>query len=375
MTDPIVEGEVLKVDRSVMTTNPDNEQLSAAQKQLVGKIISDFDPLKDPMAITKFGIVQANGISQLADPVLALVRGKNSPQAAAILDNCAKDAKNLDFTQIKKYETQLQLPNGIKKLAQAIDRLKKQVETLDKKMKQAEGLLEKDKNLLTSRANTLFGLLQQSMEMYNQMRCHVFAADAKIAQLNALKSQKTMAASTASDKVMAQQEITALTGVITRLEARKMALKQMGMIAIQQIFSIQTVLSNSVGLLDTVEMNMAAVNTVWKTQVVVALSAYEQHQIAMHQQNFAANLGSLMVQTADQIGMAIESTADAQATGVVTIDALEQSGNKMVENIQAYFAAQTRVEESAKAAGTKIDDIKRNLVNAVKAASMDTKGI
>ena len=82
-----------------------------------------------------------------------------------------------------------------------------------------------------------------------------------------------------------------------------------------------------------------------------------------------------MVQTADQIGMAIESTADAQATGVVTIDALEQSGNKMVENIQAYFAAQTRVEESAKAAGTKIDDIKRNLVNAVKAASMDTKGI
>lgn len=367
--------ETLVVDRAVLVVNPDEEKLTPAQKALVTQIAQSFDPAKDPTAITQFGVVPANGIAKLADPVLALVRSKNAPQAAAILENASKDAKNLDFSKIKDAEKGLALPGGIKKLAAAIDRLKKQVETLDKKMKQAEAKLEADKNLLTTRANTLYGLLQQSMDMYGQMRAYVFAAEVKLAQLHQLKSAAIAAVDTAPDKAMAQQEVTRLQGIITRLQARQFALKQMGVIAVQQVFSIQTVLNNAVGLLDTVEINRAAVATVWKTQVVVALSAYEQHQIALQQQNFAANLGALMNQTADQIGMAIDATADAQATGVVTIDALESAGQKMVENIAHYFEAQAKVEQATKDGGARIDNIKRELVAAVKTATGNDQGM
>ena len=366
---------VLVVDRDVLAVNPDTEKLTPAQNQLVGKILKEFDPTKDPTAITRFGIVPAEAIAKLADPVLALVKGKNSPQAAMILDNCAKDARGLDFSKVKQAETGLDLPDGLKKMTQAITRLKRQIEDLDKKMKRAEALLLADKNNLTSRANTLFGLLQQSMDMYYQMRCFVFAADAKLAQLQTMKNQKIQAVDSAPDKAMAQQEVAAITGVITRLQARKMALKQMGMIAVQQVFSIQTVLNNAVGLLDTVEMNMAALNTVWKTQVVIALSAYEQHQTAIHQTNFAANLGTLMTQTGDQIGLAIDATADAMSTGIVSIDALEASGQQMVENIGKFFEAQKRVEAATADASNRIDGVKANLVAEVRRLSADTKGI
>lgn len=365
----------LEVDRALLVIDPDKEQLTPAQRQLVASIAKGFDPAKDPTAITMFGVVPANGIAKLADPVLALVRSKDAPQAAAILENCSKDARALDFSKIKQAEQGLALPNGLKKLAEAVDRLKRQVETLDKKMKQAEAKLEADKNLLTTRANTLFGLLQQSMDMYGQMRAYVFAADVKLAQLQQLKSAAIDAVDTAPDKAMAQQEVTRLQGIIARLQARQMALKQMGIIAVQQVFSIQTVLNNAVGLLDMVEINRAAVATVWKTQVVVALSAYEQHRIAMQQQNFAANLGVMLNSTADQIGMAIDQTANAQATGVVTIDALESAGGKMVENIARYFEAQKRVEEATKDGGVRIDRIRSDLVAAVKTATGSDQGI
>lgn len=365
----------LEVDRGQLEVKPDEQQLTPTQRALVVQITKTFDPAKDPTAITQFGIVAANGIAKLADPVLALVRSKNAPQAAAILENASKDARNLDFSRVKEAERGLALPNGIKKLAAAIDRLKKQVETLDKKMKQVEAKLEADKNLLTTRANTLFGLLQQSMDMYGQMRAYVYAADVKLAQLQQLKAAAVAAVDTAPDKALAQQEVTRLQGITTRLQARQMALKQMGVIAVQQVFSIQAVLNNAVGLLDTVEINRAAVATVWKTQVVVALSAYEQHQIAMQQQNFAANLGVLLNQTADQIGMAIEATANAQSTGIVTIDALESAGLKMVENITAYFEAQRRVEQATKDNGARIDKVKSDLVAAVRDATGDAKGI
>lgn len=365
----------LAVDRQVLVVNPDDVQLTPAQRQLVAQIAKSFDPSKDPSAITTFGVVPAQGIAKLADPVLALVRGKDSPQAAAILENCSKDARALDFSRIKKAETQLQLPDGMKKLADAIKRLKRQVETLDKKMKQAEAKLEADKALLTARSNTLFGLLTESMNLYGQMRAYVFAADAKLAMLNQQKATAVTAVDGASDKAMAQQEVTRIQGIITRLQARQLALKQMQAIAVQQIFSIQTVLNNAVGLLDMVVINQAAVQTVWKTQVVVALSAYEQHRIAVQQQNFAANLGAMIMATADQIGQAIDATADAQSTGVVTIDALEQAGQQMVANIEKYFEAQKRVEQTTRESGQRIDAVRGQLVAAVKQATGSDNGL
>jgi len=128
---------------------------------------------------------------------------------------------------------------------------------------------------------------------------------------------------------------------------------------------------NSVGLLDVIAININAVDTVWKTQVVLALSAWEQNQIAKANKNVAMNLGNMIQGTADMIGQTIEATADVQNTGVVDIVALQAANDKMIENVQKYFKAQEDGiairEESAK----KIDQMRTQFVTAVAQATGD----
>ncbi len=361
MTDDLV---VLTVDTAALKVEPQSEPLTKTQKEFIAQIVKDFDPASSPLAITQYGLGPTDKIGALADPILKTVRGYEAGGAAQLLDNFTQDARKLNFKQLAAPEA-IKLPSWLSNSIGALASFKRQVETLDKKMTNAKTLLVKDANLLTARANTLGELERQVLDQIMLLRCYVNAADMKLAEL---ATKKRNALARVATDPLAQGEATKFQGLEARLSARKLALAQMGMIAVQQLYGIRTILMNSTGLLDTIVININAVETVWKTQVVMALATFEQNKIAQASMNAANGLGDMVQATAQMIGQTIENTAQAQNTGIVSIDKLEAANEEMIKNVTRYFEVQREGVETRKAEVQKIDSMKSKLVSAVTEA-------
>ena len=132
-------------------------------------------------------------------------------------------------------------------------------------------------------------------------------------------------------------------------------------ISIQMAPQIRLIQSSDTVMVEKIQSTIVNTIPVWKSQMVMALGI-EHSQQAMEAQQAVTNLtNDLLRKNAENLHMATVSTAKAAERGIIDIETLTYTNQKLIETMDEVLKIQNEGKEKRRAAEETLKNIEQEL--------------
>jgi uncharacterized protein YaaN involved in tellurite resistance len=323
----------------IESSEPPATVLAPEEMARAEEIARCFDP-RPSNAILQFGVVSQKRMGDLVTPILQAVRTKDAGPAGDALVALMAHVKELNADslagQTENFLAGLPLVGRVfRRLRQFLshyERIAVKIDRIVEELKQARQTLLAD--------ITQFDLLYaQNAADFRELLVHVRAGEIKLGDLRA--EHTAAEARTAGGKTLsAAQEARDLADLISRLERRVHDLKLTAMIALQTAPQIRLVQSSDQALVEKIQNSILTTIPLWKNQVVLAISLFNQKKALALQRAVTATTNDLLTANAQLLQQGVTEIARESERGVVEISTLQDVNNRLIATIQETLQIQ-----------------------------------
>ena len=290
--------------------------------------------LADPALSITYGTRTMNSIAQFADSLLGQVRVKDAGPLGENLTSLMLTVKDLDVDGLSKPGGFLERMPLIGGLFNKVDRTLARYQTLTG---QIDGIVKRlDASMLSLLRDieVLEQLYQKNAEFHNDLVLYIAAGKKRLEkamdeELPALKAEADAQANT-----LVAQKVHDLQESARRFERRLHDLELSRSITLQSAPQIRLIQSNNQTLAEKIQTSILSTIPIWKGQLVLALSLYNQRGAAALQKEVADTTNAMLRKNAEMLEDASLATAREVERSIVDIETLRDVHAKLIATIE-----------------------------------------
>jgi len=216
---------------------------------------------------------------------------------------------------------------------------------------------------------TQFDLLHaENAADFRETLVYIRAGEMKLEELRA--EQGAFDAPVAGDNSLeAAQHARDLADLISRLERRVYDLKLTATIALQMAPQIRLVQSGDQTLVEKIQNSILTTIPLWKNQVVVAVSLFNQKKALELQRAVSDTTNDLLIGNAQLLQQGVTGIARESERGIVELATLQEVNNRLIATIEETLQIQEEGRRKRREAEGQIQGLQLQLKDALVHAS------
>ncbi len=342
--------------------------LAADEVARADEIARRFDP-RPSNAILQFGVAAQRRMGDLVTPILQKVRTKDAGAAGDALTSLMARVKELKADSLAGQAESLlaSLPlvgRAFRHIQRFLSRYEKVAVKIDRIV---EELKQARQTLLTDIMQ--FDLLHaENAADFRETLVYIRAGEIKLGELRA--EHATSETRAAGDRSLtAAQEMRDLADLVTRLERRVHDLKLTAMIALQMAPQIRLVQSSDQTLVEKIQNSILTTIPLWKNQVVLAISLFNQKKALELQRAVTDTSNDLLTGNARLLQQGVTEIARESERGIVELSTLQEVNNRLIATIQETLQIQEDGRRKRRDAESQLQGLQLQLKDALIHAS------
>ncbi len=344
-----VEEKVEKDVQSSQTFSPEEQ-----------KMIDDFAKqinILDTNLVFSYGAAAQQGISQFSDSALKNVQTRDLDQVGDMIGSLVTELRGFDADE----EESKGFLGFFKRKGQSVSNMKARYSTVESNVNKICESLENHQIQLLKDIAMLDKLYDQNLMYFKELSMYIAAGKQR---LEAFRADELKAAYDKAEQSKLPEDAQAakdLAEKADRFEKKLYDLELTRNISIQMAPQIRLIQSSNQLMAEKIQTSLVNTIPLWKNQMVLALGIAHTQE-AMEAQRAVSDLtNDLLRKNAEKMHMATVESAKEAERGIVDIETLKQTNQRLISSMDEVLAIQQQGREKRRAAEAELASIEDEL--------------
>ena len=338
--------------------------LSPEDRALADEIKSQID-VRDSQMLMQYGSGAKQDIADFSGHILGSIRTKDSGYAGQLMADLVTNVESLDYDDLEKDPGIFGL---FQKAGAKVRRFLAQYQKLEVNVDRIEGKLEEARMQMLKDIGMFDSLYEKNLDYFRRLQVYITAGEEKLEELREKTIPSLRAEAQQSGDPMHAQLVRDFEDSVNQFEKKVHDLKTSKTIAIQTAPQIKLIQNNDKMLADKIQTAIQETIPLWKSQMVMALGMYRQHETLKLQRSVTDTTNSLLMKNSEILKQNTIDVAKESERGLVDIEALKKANQNLVSTMNEAVRIQKEGHEKRMAAEQELlkieDDIRQTLLQA-----------
>lgn len=333
----------------------DKIQLTPEEEQVVSDFVQKID-LNNSNHILQYGSDAQSKIAEFSDSALENVRTKDLGSVGNSLTELVTELKGFSALEEKKG-----LAKIFHKVSDPLAEMKLKYNKANTNVEKVVDVPEGHQVTLTRDIAVLDELFKQNSLNFKQLSLYIVAGKRKLKQeLETTLPEMRAKAETSGDPADAQAA-NDYAQMLNRFEKKLYDLDLTRTVALQMGPQIRLIQNNDTLMIEKIQT--ALINTIplWKSQMVLAMGLANSEAAVKAQQAVSETTNELLKKNAEALKQTTVSVAKESERGIVDIETLQETNQKLIETIDDVMQIQKEGHEKRVAAENELARIEKEL--------------
>lgn len=332
--DEIEEVKVEEVEE-IKIARFDESTLSDEEKKVVDEFSKQIDITQSDV-ILQYGSEAQKKIAQFSDSALSNVRTKDLGEVGSLLSNLVVELKNFDVD-----EKDNAITSFFKKAANKANSLKAKYDKAELNVEKIVKILEEHQITLLKDIALLDELYEINTTNFKELSMYILAGEKKLNEVKNTVLTELIKKAELSGLPEDSQAANDLANACNRFEKKLHDLELTRAISIQMAPQIRLIQNNDTLMTEKIQSTLVNTIPLWKSQMLLALGVNHSKE-AMEAQREVTNMtNSLLKKNAETLKMATIETAKESERGIVDIQTLQFTNEKLISTLDEVIKIQT----------------------------------
>ncbi|WP_080873060.1 toxic anion resistance protein [Oceanobacillus timonensis] len=338
-------------ERTEVSTDTSDQNIESAEStRLVDRLSSDHRKKAEQLALqidttnqqslVKYGVEAQAKLHQFSHEMLEHVQKQDVSQIGSILNELMKKLEDVDPSELKEEKTGF-LSRIFGKLQKSVNEMLSRYQKTSSQIDRISVRLDRNKDLLLSDNDMLDKLFATNRDYYDALNIYIAAGELKVEEMNNEMIPQLRQKAEASGSQMDVQEVNDMLQFVDRLEKRTHDLRLSRQITMQSAPQIRLIQNTNQALVEKIQSSVLTAIPLWKNQVAIALTLLRQRHAMEAQKQVSQTTNDLLLKNADMLKANTVETAKENERGLVDIDTLKQTQEKLMSTIEETLQIQS----------------------------------
>ena len=345
---------------------PDMSMLSEAEQNAVRAFAEQID-LTDANQVIQYGAAAQKNIADFSESALEKVKTKDMGELGDMVASLLVELKTCDEPEKKK-----------KGLAGLFQKAEISAETMRAKYAVAEvnvdrisGELEKHQLKLMKDVAVMDQMYEKNLSYFKELTMYILAGKQKLEQERATTLAALREKAAQSGLPEDAQAANDFENKCIRFEKKLHDLELTRVISLQTAPQIRMIQNNDALMIEKIQTSIMNTIPLWKNQLVLTLGIENSRRAMEAQRKVTDMTNQLLQKNADMLKMATVETARESERGIVDIETLQHTNERLISTLDEVLSIQTEGAQKRKEAEHQLrrieGELKQKLLEARKA--------
>lgn len=315
--------EISKLDESIEKVKPE-VKLTEEEQKMVDEFSKKID-LKNSNQVLQYGAGAQSKIAGFSEKTLNTVRTKDLGEVGDLLSDVVSELKNFEIDEKEKGITAFfkKNTNKLLNLKNKYEKAETNVETISKVLENHQVQLLKD----IANLDQMYDL---NKNYYKEISMYILAGKQKLEEARNTELPALIEKASASNLPTDAQELSDFQSSIDRFDKKIHDLDLTRTVALQMAPQIRMIQASNTVMVEKIQSTIVNTIPLWKSQMVLALSAAHTGQAAKATKDVTNLTNELLKKNADNLKMATVETAREAERSVVDIETLKHTNEQLI---------------------------------------------
>ncbi len=343
----------------------DDSGLTDEEKQQVEDFSKQID-INKANAVLQYGASAQNKVADFSEQTLKNVRTKDLDTVGDTLQDLVKELKSF---QINDQEDGF-FEKIFKKAGNSASSLKAKYDSAETNVDKIVKILEDHQVTLLKDISLLDQLYDKNLVNQKELTMYILAGYKKLDDVKKNELPALLAKAKETNDPEDAQKANDLSNAINRFEKKLHDLELTRVVSIQTGPQIRLVQNNDTLMVEKIQSTIVNTIPLWKSQMLIALGISHSKEAAKAQNEVTEMTNKMLKENAENLKQATIATAKESERGIVDIETLTETNQKLIETLEEVQKIQTEGREKREAAQVKLREIETELQNKLT----DVKG-
>ena len=334
----------------------DKIELTPEEKKVVDEFVQKID-LTNSTHILQYGADAQQKIADFSDTALESVRTKDLGSVGDSLASLVTELKGFNALEEKKGG----LMGLFHKAADPIAQLKAKYDKAEVNVEKVVDILEGHQVTLTRDIAVLDELFKANTTNFKQLSMYIVAGKKKLEEAYNVTLPAMQAKAKETGTTEDAQAANDFAQMCNRFEKKLHDLDLTRTVSLQMGPQIRLVQNNNTLMVEKIQTTLINTIPLWKSQMVLALGLANSEEAVKAQQAVSETTNELLRKNAEVLKQTTINVAKESERGVVDIETLKETNQKLIETIDEVMTIQKDGREKRKAAEVELMKIETDL--------------
>ena len=334
----------------------DKIELTPEEKKVVDEFVQKID-LTNSTHILQYGADAQQKIADFSDTALESVRTKDLGSVGDSLASLVTELKGFNALEEKKGG----LMGLFHKAADPIAQLKAKYDKAEVNVEKVVDILEGHQVTLTRDIAVLDELFKANTTNFKQLSMYIVAGKKKLEEAYNVTLPAMQAKAKETGTTEDAQAANDFAQMCNRFEKKLHDLDLTRTVSLQMAPQIRLVQNNNTLMVEKIQTTLINTIPLWKSQMVLALGLANSEEAVKAQQAVSETTNELLRKNAEVLKQTTINVAKESERGVVDIETLKETNQKLIETIDEVMTIQKDGREKRKAAEVELMKIETDL--------------
>ncbi|MBL7576271.1 Uncharacterized conserved protein YaaN involved in tellurite resistance [Peptoniphilus asaccharolyticus DSM 20463] len=306
--------------------------------------------------VLSYGSGAQNKIASFSEKTLESVYTKDLEEVGNLLSNVVNQLKSFEIEEEEKG-----LFKFFKKSANKVTAFKTKFTDVEHNVNDVKKALEGHQITLMKDIANLDEMYKLNADYYKELSMYIVAGKKKLADAQNIELRALEDKANASNSPVDAQLVRDHINMINRFEKKLHDLELTKMVSLQMAPQIRMIQSSNTVMLEKLQSTIVNTIPLWKNQMVLALSAGHSLDAARAQKEVTDYTNELLRKNAENIKMATVETQRATERGIVDIETIKYTNEKLIEALNDVKTIQAEGKKKRAEAEKALGEIEINL--------------
>ncbi|MDD5791491.1 MAG: toxic anion resistance protein [Erysipelotrichaceae bacterium] len=350
-------------EEEARTARVDDSSLSAEEKKMVEDFSKQIDISQSSM-ILQYGSAAQNKVADFSDTVIKNVKTKDIDGVGDTLVDLVAELKNFQLDEEEKG-----ISKWFKKGVNKVNNVQAKYESASKNVEKIVKILEDHQITLMKDIAILDQLYAKNLQNFKELTMYILAGYKKLDEIKATELPALQKKAAETGLAEDAQAVNDLSNAINRFEKKLHDLELSRMVAIQMAPQIRLVQNNDTLMTEKIQSTLVNTIPLWKSQMLIAMGISHSKEAIKAQNEVTEMTNKMLRQNAENLKMATIETAKESERGIVDIETLTETNQKLIETLDEVKRIQEDGREKRAAAQVELRRIETELQNKLTEAA------
>ncbi len=344
---------------------PDMSMLSEAEQNAVRAFAEQID-LTDANQVIQYGAAAQKNIADFSESALEKVKTKDMGELGDMVASLLVELKTCDEPEKKKG-----LAGLFQKAEISAETMRAKYAVAEVNVDRISGELEKHQLKLMKDVAVMDQMYEKNLSYFKELTMYILAGKQRLEQERATTLAALREKAAQSGLPEDAQAANDFENKCIRFEKKLHDLELTRVISLQTAPQIRMIQNNDALMIEKIQTSIMNTIPLWKNQLVLTLGIENSRRAMEAQRKVTDVTNQLLQKNADMLKMATVETARESERGIVDIETLQHTNERLISTLDEVLSIQTEGAQKRKEAEQQLrrieGELKQKLLEARKA--------